>query len=76
VADFLRADTLQQILVRLGAGVAAEVYALEQVLHHRPHFTELAAETFLERIGGGGIRLVGQNFVDQQLCVQIHQVPP
>jgi hypothetical protein len=76
VADFLRADTLQQILVRLGVRVAAEIYALEQLLHHRPHFAELAAETLLERVSGGGIRLVGQNFVDQQLSMQVHQVPP
>jgi hypothetical protein len=23
-------------------------------LHHRPHFTELATEAFLQRVGGGG----------------------
>jgi hypothetical protein len=75
VADFLRADTLQQILVRLGAGVAAEVYALEQVLLI-VRIAELAAETLLKRVSGSGIRLVGQNFVDQQLSMQVHQVPP
>jgi len=48
----------------------------KQVLHHRPHFSELAAKTLPERIGGGGIGLVGQNFVDQQLSVQVHRVPP
>jgi hypothetical protein len=76
VADLLGADALQQILVRLGACVAAEVDALEQVLHHRPHFSELPAKTLLECVSGGGIRLIGQNLVDQQLRVEVHQVPP
>jgi hypothetical protein len=29
-------------------------------------------ETFLERIRGSGIRLIRQNFVDQQLSMQVH----
>ena len=55
--------------------VAAEVDALEQVLHHRAHLAELAAEALLQGVGGGGIRLVGGDLVDQLLDVQVHGSP-
>ena len=69
VADLLGADTLEQILVGLGRRIAAEVDALEEVLHHRAHFAELAAETLLQRVRGGGIRLVDSDLVDELLSV-------
>ena len=69
MADLFGADALQEILVRLGCRVAAKVHALEQVLHHRPHFTELATQAFLQRVGSGGIRLVDDDLVDELLGV-------
>ena len=75
MADLLGADALQQILVRLGRRVAAEIDALEQVLHHCPHLAELAAQAFLQGVRGGRIRLVGRDLVDQQLHVQVHGCP-
>ena len=59
-------------LYGLDGRVAAEVDALEQVLHHRPHLAELAAQTFLQGVGGGRIRLVDGDLVDQLFCVQVH----
>jgi hypothetical protein len=73
VADLLGADALQQVLVRLALR-SAEVDRLEQVLHHRPHLAELAAQTLLERVRGSRVRLVGLDLVDQSLHVQVHGV--
>ena len=69
VADLFGADALEQILVGLGRRVAAEVHALEQVLHHRAHLAELATEAFLQRVGCGGIGLVDGDLVDELLSV-------
>ena len=71
VADLLGADALDQVAVRLRRR-AAEVDALEQVLHHRPHLAELAAEPLLQGVGGGRIRLVLLDLVDQMLHVEVH----
>ena len=38
-------------LVWLGRGVAAEVDALEQVLHHRAHLTEVPTQALLQGVG-------------------------
>jgi hypothetical protein len=38
-------------------------------LHHRPHFTELATEAFLQRVGGGGNRFIDGDLVDELLSV-------
>ena len=51
---------------------AAEVECLEQVLHHRAHLAELAAEALLQGVGGGRVRLVGHDLVDQALDVHEH----
>ena len=75
MADLFCADALQQILVGLRRRVAAEVDALEQVLHHRPHFTELATKAFLKCVGSGWIWLVDDDLVDQLLGVQVHDSP-
>ena len=69
MADLFGADALQEILVWLGCRVAPKVHALEQVLHHRPHFTELATEALLQRVGSGGIRFVDDDLVDELLGV-------
>jgi len=60
---------LEQILVRLRIHVAAEVHALEQILHHRAHFTELPAQTFLQCVRRSRIRLIDSDLVDQLLSV-------
>jgi hypothetical protein len=70
MADLFGADALQEILVWLGCRVATKVHALEQVLHHRPHLTELATQALLQCVGSGGIRLVDHDLVDELLgCV-------
>ena len=50
----------------------AEVDALEQVLHHRAHLAELAAEALLQRVRGCGVRLVLLDLVDESLHVEVH----
>lgn len=60
--DFFQCNTLDQIVIRFS--VATKVEALKQILHHRPHFPELAAQTFLQCIGCGGIRFVGGDRID------------
>ncbi len=56
-------------LYGLDAASPRKLNALEQVLHHRPHLAELAAEALLQRVGGGRIRLVGDDLVDELLGV-------
>ena len=73
VRDLLGAHAVEQVLVRL-ARRPAEVERLEQVLHHRPHLAELTAQTLLEGVGGGRVRLVGDDLVDQTLDVHEHRV--
>ena len=73
VADLLGADALEQVAVGLGLR-STEVDALEQVLHHRPHLAELTAEPLLQGVGGGRVRLVGLDVVDQSLHVQVHGI--
>lgn len=74
MADLLDADALDEIFVRLS--FAAEVEALEEVLHHRAHIAELPAEAFLQGVGGGRVRLVGGDGVDKFLDVKEHGLLP
>jgi hypothetical protein len=69
MADLFGAHALQEILVGLGCRVAPKVHALKQILHHRPHLTELATEAFLKGVGSGGIWLVDGDLVDELLGV-------
>ena len=75
MADLLGANALKQILIGLGRCVTAKVDALKQVLHHGAHFAELAAESLLECVRGGGIRLVDGDLVDELLSMQVHITP-
>jgi hypothetical protein len=52
VADLLGADPVHEVAVRLG--VAAEIEALEQVLHHRPHLAELVASPSWRALAAAG----------------------
>ena len=70
MADLLDGDGLDEVLV-LGSGTA-EVDALEQVLHHRAHLTELAAQALLQGIRGERIGLVGHDLIDELLCMEKH----
>ena len=72
VADLLRSNALEEVLVGLRRRVAAEIHALEQVLHHGAHFAELPAKALLEGVRCGGVRLIGGDFIDQELGVQVH----
>jgi hypothetical protein len=70
VAYLLGADAVNEVAV--GLGLAAEVEALKEILHHRAHLGELAAETLLESVGRRRIGLVVDDRVDQFLDVEEH----
>ena len=70
VAYLLGADAVDEVAV--GFRLAAKVEALEEVLHHRAHLGELAAEPFLEGVGRRRVRLVVDDRVDQFLHVEEH----
>jgi hypothetical protein len=62
VADFFDADALNEIFVR--CCLPTRVEALKEVLHHRPHFAELAAQSFLKRVCRRRIRFIRDDVVD------------
>ena len=70
VADFFDADALDEILKRLR--IPARIEALEEILHHRAHLSELAAEALLKNVGSGRIRFVRIDRVNQILNVEKH----
>jgi hypothetical protein len=72
VPDLLGPDPVEQVTEGLGRR-AAEVEALEQVLHHRAHLAELATQPLLQGVGRGGIRLVGLDLVEHALHVEEHE---
>ena len=69
MADLFGADALQQILIGLGRRIATEVDALEQILHHRPHFAELPTKAFLKCVGSSWIWFVDDDLIDELLCM-------
>ena len=52
--------------------VPAGIEALEKILHHRAHLSELAAEALLKNVGSCGIRFVRSDRVDEVLNVEKH----
>ena len=62
VTDFFDADPLDQI--EISFAVATEIKALEEILHHRTHLAELPSESFLQRVGSGGIWFIVDDWID------------
>lgn len=65
MANLFGAYALEQVLIRFGCGISAEIDALEQILHHGAHLAELPAQPFLKRICRRRIGFVDGNFVYQ-----------
>ena len=60
--DFFHGDALNQI--QIGLAVSSKIKALKQVLHHRAHLSELTAQPFLQGVGSGRIRFIGDDGID------------